>query len=66
MLSISNQNKDKLSVEFYKAKHVDLQEDARPSIITLMQVDNNEHDENEAKYINLEGYDCQNRKKVRS
>ena len=57
MLSISNQNKNKLSVEFCKANHVDLQEDARPSIITLMQVDNNEHDENEAECINLEGYD---------
>ena len=34
-------------MEFCKAKHVDLQEDARPSIIMLMQGKNNEHDENE-------------------
>ena len=47
MLSIFNQNKNKLSMEFCKTKHVDLQEDARPSITMLMQGNNNEHDENE-------------------
>jgi len=50
-------------MEFCKAKHVDLQKDARPSIVMFMKVDNNEHDESEAEYINLKGYGCQNCKK---